>query len=605
METPTSAAPATRPVARPIIPPVGSRRWPGLLVLALMGAFFLPLYVRHAVLASDPSTLNASARQQFWPLLRYYNDQLFHSDPIADYFVASFPVGFKAVYMTAGSLIDPRLLGRILTYVLLGITAFAVARAAMRIRGPAAGWGAAALCLGATLYLDRMTGGLPRAFAFPFLAVGMLALARGKPLLMAGVVALSAGFYPVVSVVTGLALAVWLLLFPAAMRGKAETWSFPRRLLTTAVAGALAIAFVLPTMLAVAQWGPTLGGASADEYPELTEGPYQSEDRSTGAFSLQALKNFAEAPLAGLGGEWNPGDTELQRSPRQIALMVLLALGVAGFALLVRPSPPARRVLLLPAAAIAAYLLAAMLAPWLYLPARYQLFPLAIAALVIVPSGIAHLATVVIKHRDQRRTQALVMFATVGLFVLIFAGYRYAPGESPVIRPGPLATAGLDTRPSEHGEAYRFIAALPPRSKIAGWPADLDGVQYFTGQGALATRDGHQTFHRDYADLMRKRVQAVIDALYDSSARSLVRLRDEFGATHIVISRDLYGPKPPDYFAPFDKYVKESHATLAGQKPAALREADRAAVYPPTRDADRTFANENWLILDLNRIRSE
>lgn len=113
---------ATAPMPSRPIPATtgGPKRWPGLLVLALMVAYFLPLYVRHAVFAANPATLNASARQQFWPLMRYYDDQLFHSDPIADYFMASFPIGFKAVYMTLGSLIDPRLLGRILTYVLLG-----------------------------------------------------------------------------------------------------------------------------------------------------------------------------------------------------------------------------------------------------------------------------------------------------------------------------------------------------------------------------------------------------------------------------------------------------------------------------------------------------
>ncbi|QOV91848.1 hypothetical protein [Humisphaera borealis] len=582
---------ATAPMPSRPIPATtgGPKRWPGLLVLALMVAYFLPLYVRHAVFAANPATLNASARQQFWPLMRYYDDQLFHSDPIADYFMASFPIGFKAVYMTLGSLIDPRLLGRILTYVLLGVTVWAAARAARRIRGPAAGWGAAALCLGATLYLERMTGGLPRAFAFPFLAVAMLALARGKPILMAVVVGLSAGFYPVVSVVCGLALAVWLLCLPATARGNAETWSLGRRLGLILIAAFVAAAFVVPTIYATDEWGPVLGAESVKEYPEMAKGPYQVEDRSTGSFSLTALKNFVEAPLAGLGGAWNPGDAGLLLDIKQIVLMVLAAAGLAGFILLLKPSPPARRVLLLPAMAVAAYVLSALAAPRLYLPARYQLYPMAIAALVIVPAGIAHLATVIVTHTDQRRTQALVMAAAVGLFVLIFAGYRIKPQFGP----GELATAGLDTTLNDHHEAYRFIRALPPRSMVAGWPAELDGVQYLTSQAALATRDGHQTFHRKYADIMRKRVQAVIDGLYSRDPAALVRLRDEFGATHVIVSSDLYGATAPSYFPPFDGYAKKAREALGTHQPAARSEADRAAV----------FSDKDWVILDLNRIR--
>jgi len=580
---------------RPVAPNTGIRRWPRYLVLALMVAFFLPLYVRHAVFLSNPATLNASARQQFWPLLRYYNDQLFHTDPIADYLVASFPIGFKAIYATIGSIVEPRLLGRVLTYALLLVTAYAAGQAARRIRGPAAGWGAAALCIGATVYLERMTGGLPRAFAFPFLAVASLALARGKPLLMAGVVSLSAAFYPVVSVVTGLALAVWLLVLPPRLRGSAETWTFSRRVFTTAITAALTLALIVPTMIELSAWGPTLGSGSAGTYPEMTSGPYQEDDSATATFSLEAMKNFAEAPLAGLGGRWEPGDKRFALDARQISLLVLLALGIAGFVLLIRPSPPARRVLLLPIAAIAAYLLAALLAPRLYQPARYQLYPLALAALVIVPAGISHLATVLFKHTDQRRTQALAMAATVGLFVVCFDGYTIAPGGRPMIQPGRLTTAGLDTSPSDHTEAYRFIGGLPPRSTIAGWPPELDGVQYFTGQSALATRDAHQTFHRRYADLMRKRVEATIDALYERDSAALVRLRDEFGATHIVVSRTLYGKEPPPYFAPFGEYAKQAHAKLAGRTPAAMRDADRAEV----------FTDKDWIILDLNRVRSE
>lgn len=592
MDTPATPTPAAAPAAKPPRPlPAAAtpKRWPGLVVLALLVAYFLPLYVRHAVFAANPATLNASARQQAWPLMRYYDDQLFHNDAIADYFMASFPIAFKAVYRTLGALVDPRLLGRILTYVLLGITVWCAGRAARRVRGPAAGWGTAALCLGAAFYLERMTGGLPRAFAIAFLAGAMLALARGRPLLMAGIVVLSAGFYPVVSVVTGLALAVWLLLFPAPARGGAEPWNIGKRVLVVTIAAVLSVAMIVPTIDATNEWGPVLTTASAEEYKELSEGPYQAEDRSTGAFSLQAMKNFVEAPLAGLGGEWRPGETALNLSGKQVVLMVLTVAGLAGFVMLVKPSPPARRVLLVPAAAVAAYLLSALLAPRLYLPARYQLYPLAVAALVIVPAGIAHLATVLVSRSDQRQTQALVMACTVGLFVVIFAGYQLRPKFAM----GELATAGLETTLSDHAEAYRFISSLPPRSIVAGWPSELDGVQYLTSQSALATRDGHQTFHRGYADLMRKRVQATIDALYARDASSMIRLRDELGVTHLVVSQNLYGPNPPTYFAPFGDYVKKAREALGTHAPAARTEADRAAV----------FADETWIILDLNRVR--
>jgi hypothetical protein len=110
-------------------------------------------------------------------------------------------------------------------------------------------------------------------------------------------------------------------------------------------------------------------------------GRYQLEDRADQAFTPRALKGFVESPLAGLGGVPDPSARAgLKWNLRHVWLMVLLGLGLAGFALLLKPSPPARRVLLLPAAAALAYVAAVPLSPLLYLPARYQVYPLAIAA---------------------------------------------------------------------------------------------------------------------------------------------------------------------------------------------------------------------------------
>jgi hypothetical protein len=216
----------------------------------------------------------------------------------------------------------------------------------------------------------------------------------------------------------------------------------------------------------------------------------------------------------------------------------------------------------------------------------------------MVPAGLAHLATVVFTHAAQRRAQALVLLAAVGPYLLIFSAWRIDPGGPAKVTMSELSSAGLQRQGGDgHAAAYAYLAEqIPIGTLVAGWPTDLDDVPYLTGRRALATRETHQAFHRRYAELMRKRVRATIDALYDKDSAALVRLRDEFGVTHVVVSRRLYAAKPPAYFAPFAAHAADARARLGSAEPAALREADRAAVVAEE-------GADGWVVLDLDRLR--
>lgn len=589
---PAVAGPSPQPAAPTARPPAGW--WPSLLVAAALVVFFGPAYALHGRHSADPAWFNDDARQQIWPLLRYHDDRLFQNDVAADYYLSCFPVGFRTLYAVLAPVWDARAVSKVLPYLLLAVTAWAAGQAARRLRGPAAGWAAVGLCLGAEIYLARLAGGLPRSFAFPLLAVALLALARGKPILLAVVTVLGAAFYPAASVVTGLALAGWLLL-PAKWLGKAEEWGWGRRLTVLGVAAALTVLVALPALLASSDYGPTLSPAQAGDYPELSAaGRYSGEDRADDAFSLRALKNFVDAPLAGLGGQWDPAHPSLRFKPRQVALLLMALAGIAGYVSLVKASPPGRRVLLLPAAALVAYAVSVPLVPMLYLPSRYQLYPLAIAALVIVPAGLAHLATVVYGMVNQRRTQAVALAGTVGPYLLVFSAWNLGIGGQPA-GVSDLAVAGLERQVSAaDAPLYGAIETLRPRAVLAGWPPDMDNVPYVTGRGVLLTREGHQSFHKRYADLMRQRMDALTRALYGTNPAALVVLREQYRVTHLVASKRLYGPTPPAYFAPFDAALARAREALGQARPTPVSDFVRPAV---------VFEDEQWLIVDLEHPR--
>jgi hypothetical protein len=610
--------PSPEPLARTAAaaPPAGGRWWATLLVAVALFLFFAPAYLRHMALSGDPNWFNPDAGQQIWALLRYHDGRLFQNDVVAEYYLATFPVGYRTLYAVLGPVWDARGLSKVLPYLLLAATAWAAGRAARRVRGPAAAWATVALCLGASIYLSRMAGGLPRSFAFPLLAVAALALCRGKPLLLAGTTVVAGALYPSAAVVTGLALAGWLLM-PGRWLGKADEWGWGRRLIVLAVAAGLTVGMLLPTLLASADYGPLLRPSDVGQYPELSStGRYHDEDRVDEGFSARAVRNFINAPLAGIGGEWDPSAAAgLTVSPRLVYLLLLAALGLAGFGLLVRTSPPARRLLLLPAAGIAAYLVAVPLVPLLYLPTRYQLYPLALAALIIVPTGLAHLATAVIRHTDQRRTQALALLAAVGPYVLLFSAWDVVgPGSRGLSN---LSSAGLTRHEDDHAAAYAFLMTLKPQSTLlAGWPEDLSDVPYVTGRSVLLTRDAHHTLHKLYADLTRGRMNRLVGALYGADVKDLVSLQSVDGAavlralqaadlgstsatvTHLVINPSLlYGPNPPTHPIPsIDATVRASRLALGNKTPAPLQAGLKVVFSQP---------GEDWVVIELPKRKVE
>jgi hypothetical protein len=577
--------------------------WPTLLVIMGLVVFFAKPYAIHMSLSANNLWFNDDARQQIWPLVRYSDEAAFpaEKDYIADYYLASFPIGYRGLYAFLSLIADPRPVSKVLPYALLAITALAVGRSARRLRGPPAGWAAVALVLGAHVYLERMAGGLPRSFAFPLLAVAMLALVRSRPLLLAIVTVLAAGFYPAAAVVCGLTLALWLIL-PASLLGKSASWSWPRRLLVLGVTAILTVAVVVPLIFSSQKYGGILRPSDGTEYPELSAaGRYHGEDRGDGSFSGRAFKNFLEAPLAGIGGDWEPSREGFKLRPRTTCTLILLTLGLAGFGSLLKTSPAARRALLLPLSAIIGYCVSAAMVPLLYLPSRYQLYALAIAAVVIVPAGIAHLASVVFARKGNSRVpQAIALFATAGLFLLFYSAWNLGLDGKPA-GPSELASAGLyyfgekpERNPTkvvnweDRKQALIYISKLRPDAVIAGWPPDMDSIPYLTNHQVLVSRETHQAFHRAYADEMRRRVRAIIAALYDPNPESLQSLIKTYGVTHLIISDSLYGRAEPVYFAPFDADIRAARQKMGNSTPAC-RELLR-----PKR---KVFGD--WTIIDL------
>ncbi len=599
------------PIARAVLPgamghaPRRAAAWPGALMAALVVIMALPA-IWNAAAARNPLQFNDDARQQIWPFLRSVDREFFPNDVIADYYLDCMPIGFKGLYFGAAKIIDPRSFSKVLPYVLLAGFAGLAGITASRLEGRLVGWATAAICLGAPLFLDRLGGGLPRGFAFPLYALAAAALVTGRPIVMACVVCVGAAFYPTVSVTCGLGLAAWLLLLPPHSRGRAIDWSLGRRIGVVVAAAVVTALVSLPSQMAMRPWGQILRSSDVAEFPEVGPGGrYAAEDRPMPMLSRIDLEGYVRPVLGALGAPTEGGKSILAQPLKTLPILVFALVGAYGYLTLAVRDVRAMRLLLLAAAALIAHLVAIPLSPYLYLPARYQTYPLAVLAVIVVPVGIATLPFRFARPADVPAARSKVVAIVCGGFLAFLF----------LIDSRSVRAAGLNHSAESHASMYEYIHELPAFTRIAGWPPDMDDVPYVAERPILVGRETHQAFHSRYALLMRERANAVIDALYSPDVGPLLRLRDEMGVSYLIVERGghpttaparkkfraggddekwVYGAKAPSYFAPFDARIADARRALGALQPAALRAIPLAAVH----------ADGDWVLLDLDRLPS-
>ena len=561
-----------------------------LFVLALM-VLHGPALVGHVLYALEPGVFNDDVRQQIFPFFRFSDRELFAKDTLGDYVLAGTPIGFRTLYTAAALIHDPAPLSKALPYLLLLVTVLAVVGAASAIGSRWSAFASASLLLGASLFLARMTGGLARGFAFPLLALGLAFLAAGRLRYLVALVPVAAAFYPPVAVLLGLASAFAAFLLPAAERGDLADHSAPRRLALLAGALLLTVLVALPPVLGLRGYGRMISPSMVREYPEAGPGGrYDAEDRPPFA-------SFLTASVRAVARGLRPGGTsfgaliarglpmtvaERPTTRRRAAVQYLVvAVCLVGCASLARRSAATRRMLMLGLAVFTAHLAARLASPYLFLPGRYVLYAVPLLTLVILPAGAAE-AIRLLPPSSRWRSPNSMAAATALVLLAVFGG----TGSS---------SAGLRRFVANGDRLFAAVSSLPKSALIAGWPTGpVNSVPYACRRQVLLSWELHQAFHTGFVAEARRRTRALIDATFATSPEPLLRLRDEFGVTHLIVHLPHLQGAPPTYFAPYKEWTADAVRRTAGCELLALRLVTTHAVFVDDRDA----------ILDLTSLGS-
>jgi hypothetical protein len=446
------------------------------------------------------------------------------------------PIGYCALYERALFFADPRKTSVIVTYPLLLFTVVVVAICAYRLCGClSAAWIAAAVTLSSDRIFIWMVGGNPRAFAFPVVVSALAALCFGKPLWLCAITVAATLFYPTAGMLSGIALAFYLLFLPAALRGDAAAWSLKKRAAVVVSTALISACLLLPNVLRMRDFGQMVKLAEVTEFPEAgTEG--RLGNQVSRDWMRQAARTFLPksqpfVALRSFGG-----------SHRYFVMFVLVAC-LAGGVLLWREDGAAWRMGLLIPASVVGYLLAAALYPQLYLPTRFLDYGLPLTAIIFFAASLRRLGGRLVG--EGRQARLLAMCCAVVLVCFLGGGSI-------------SMSTGLDTLDSQTIVALEKIEQLPHDVLIVGWPTDelVNGIPYFAERSVLVNSESHQPYHRQYVLEMRRRTRAVIAGYFARDAEPLGRLRTEYGATHLLLNRDHFRAAPPVHFAPFTEDIR-------------------------------------------------
>jgi hypothetical protein len=392
-----------------------------------------------------------------------------------------------------------------------------------------------------------------------------------------------AAFYYPAAFLIGLVTAIHLLLLPSAWQGDSRSWTWRRRIVVLSVTAATAGVLLIPALIAGRSYGPLLGHEDLAAYPEAgRDGRYADADLPLRGQFVEMVKNHVGISLISGGRPWNEN---LYKRGRRSALKGSLRfwlgfLFIAGYGSLLLAENGARRLLALMIAPCVLYPLALALWPRLYLPYRYVTYAVPVLVPIVLPAAIASLAQRLRPLRASPLARAAVVIGAMVL-LLLFLGGR-GSGHA-----GIGVTIAEADRP-----LYGFLARLPPDAMIAGWPGEaIENVPYLSGRRILLSFEVHQAFHKAYADEMRRRMDALIDAYFATDVTPLLRLHRELGVTHLLVNRDHYDRERPSYFMPFRGKIAAVVRASRGQ-PETLRQSAAAAV----------FEDGPLVVLDLNRI---
>lgn len=495
----------------------------GGAVILVAAAIFI---CAHLAAFTNPFVINDDVRQQIFWMQQWQDPELFQDDLLTDYARHYVPWGVKALYRLASVFIGPLLFSKILTgtlFVLLSLCLYLIGTELLDRR---LAWITVAVFWLMPFFLDRISGGLARSFAFPLLAWFWLAWLRREPWGMGGALLAQSLFIPYLA---PLAAGAALLAWGRNRLSRSSPPPFPAHLGHFAcLALALGLVALFNYHLTAGGFGPLVSKADMANRPEFTaQGRFPLVPVASVFWELVQPWEFI-APFR----EWGPLAGALVCG----ALVILVLFGwrrLAWQELFPRLQP----VMYLGLASLACYAAARLFLLKLFVPDRYVIYTLNLFYCLALALGFYGLS------RDWRLTRG----AALGLLAVV-AGLSCWR----------LHGVGLYDY-SEFQPLAAVLSQTPKEALIAGHPELADNIPAFARRRAFVTLELAHPWSTGYWQKIRPRLEEFFAAYYAADPQAIRAFCRKHRISHLVVDPRHFTPeflagKP--FFAPFDAYIR-------------------------------------------------
>jgi hypothetical protein len=539
-----------------------------------------PLMVRWQGLL-DPYSFNGDALQHIAPMWFVYSAP----DQVQDYTLryylhAILPPLFKGIYALFTLSLSPAATSKLLTVILSAIFIITSAGTARRLGGWAAGSLTLFLATGGVLKNFYFMGGIQRGFGFCIATLALYLVCCGRIVPLAILSIAAAMLYPAAAVCI-LTILGLLILIPSAYRGSIREWQIAKRLGLLALTGMLIGVAVSPQLLGGRKYGERLSISAASEFEEWgPHGRYTPGDRG---IPVNLTRKIMSGTVSALSATRPPKEKSARSESimDQRALYVIAASLLGGLivGMLRRRtlSPEAVRCSVFFLGTVVAFLLARALFPLLYIPSRY----IALGVTALAPVVFPALWSAIVRYATRNIFPQFSHLATLilGAAIVVSLGWLH-------VSPKKLPTA------SGNRALFAFIRGLPEDAVIASWPRGIANmVPLFTARSVLVFEEGHQIFHRDFLEEMRRRSRALVAAYSATDMAPIRELHTTFHVSHILLNK-RHLRQTPDYFAPFGREMKEAREKI-GTEPLILRELSKTK---------GVFSDNDYVVIDIRGL---
>jgi hypothetical protein len=550
------------------------------LILSVL-VFFMQMFVRmNWGFLSEPMHQNDDCRCLIFPFHRYATGHPLRDDPVANEMFRLNPPFVRLMYAGLVPLVGLFVAVKVVQIACLLLIVWAgwiLLRA--RRGGLAAGVLLVFFVLHTTFMVDRIAGGMPRAFAFPSFSLWVAGALAGRERERFFGAVLGCAAYPSSGALIVAAEGLY------ALRGL----SFGRRglKLTRALGGRLK-RYALLVAVCVAVLLPATGtGGSAGPVHTLEQAIHDPAYGKSGRLWVLPFGNPKNEvmrelvkPFEAIGVSQPPGAAGYRSyvfiGPVAVALAVMLLAAL-------RIAPASAAVWSFFAASVVLYGAAVVLAFRLYSPVRFLEYglPMVTVALAVSSVGLAFPRMMRVRRATVRN---LLGAAFMGLTMWLTGFGKSNPGMT------------IDGRGDT--DLYKFARTLPVNVRFASHPMDGDDLPFWAARGTVG---GFETINPWFVNLWKigkARTEDTLRALYATDRQAVIDYTRKHGVTHFLLRIDRYGGDfsgRARMFEPFGSFAAQITRNVTLDQLVLARVPEEAVVY----------RGGLWIVVDASKLAAQ